>query len=181
MQSASSVIASFAILVLAVSAFVIQPTSKVLKSVDSQCFHSSTSSALSCLSNAQFHVKSANLMSKRFDTKLFVATADETMISQSAGPQKKAKKQNSPDALEVVVIGLSHHNAKVEVREKLAIPETDWNLAANALTEYDSITEAAVLSTCNRFELYLAGQNPYECIRDSIDFLSKRAEGEYFC
>jgi glutamyl-tRNA reductase len=93
---------------------------------------------------------------------------------------KKAKKQKrggSTQALEVIVIGLSHHNAKVEVREKLAIPEDKWNEAANALCDYDSISEAAVLSTCNRFELYLSGQNQYECIRDAIDFLFKRAGG----
>lgn len=88
---------------------------------------------------------------------------------------KKKKKGGSADALEVIVIGLSHHNAKVDVREKLAIPEDKWNEAANVLTDYPSISEAAVLSTCNRFELYLAGTNQYEVIRDAIDFLYKRA------
>jgi len=90
---------------------------------------------------------------------------------------KKKKKQRSTDNLEVMVLGLSHHNAGVEVREKLAIPEADWNTAASGLTEYDSIAEAAVLSTCNRFELYLAGSNQYEAMKDAIDFLYKRAGG----
>jgi glutamyl-tRNA reductase len=90
---------------------------------------------------------------------------------------EKKKKKRSADALEVVVLGLSHHNAKVEVREKLAIPEADWNLAATQLCEYDAISEATVLSTCNRFELYLAGPNQYEVIRDAMDFLEKRAGG----
>lgn len=66
------------------------------------------------------------------------------------GGEKKAKKQRSGGALEVTVLGLSHHNAPVEVREKLAIPEDDWNSASSALCEYPSIAEAAVLSTCNR-------------------------------
>lgn len=90
---------------------------------------------------------------------------------------KKKKKQRSTDNLEVMVLGLSHHNAKVEVREKLAIPEADWNTAATGLTEYDSIAEAAVLSTCNRFELYLAGSNQYEAMKDAIEFLYNRAGG----
>lgn len=34
-----------------------------------------------------------------------------------------------------------------------------------------------MLSTCNRFEIYMAGQNPYECIRDAMDFLIKRSGG----
>jgi glutamyl-tRNA reductase len=92
-------------------------------------------------------------------------------------PQKKVKKRSPTEALEVVVLGLSHHNAKVEVREKLAIPEHLWNDAAAKLCEYDSIAECSVLSTCNRFELYLAGKNQYECMRDAIDYLYKRAEG----
>lgn len=37
---------------------------------------------------------------------------------------------DSAESLEVVVIGLSHHNTKVEVREKLAIPEHLWNQAS---------------------------------------------------
>lgn len=91
--------------------------------------------------------------------------------------QKKKKKKNGADALEVVVLGLSHHNAKVEVREKLAVPEDQWNTAAATLCESDSICEAAVLSTCNRFEVYMAGQNPYECIKDAIDVLIARSGG----
>merc|ERR1711871_1223161 len=91
--------------------------------------------------------------------------------------KKKGKKNTQEGALEVVVLGLSHHNAAVDVREKLAIPEASWNEAASSLTAYDGISEAAVLSTCNRFELYLAGANQYECIRDATDFLSNKADG----
>ena len=98
-------------------------------------------------------------------------------VMESSLSDKKVKKRSPTEALEVVVLGLSHHNAKVEVREKLAIPEDRWNEAAAALCEYDSITEACVLSTCNRFELYLSGKNQYECMRDAMDYLHKRAEG----
>ena len=78
----------------------------------------------------------------------------------------------------MVVIGLSHHNAKVEVREKLAIPEEQWSQASGALCDqYEAVAEAAVLSTCNRFELYLSGQNQYECMRAAMDFLYERAGG----
>merc|ERR1711871_21597 len=91
--------------------------------------------------------------------------------------KKKGKKNTQEGALEVVVMGLSHHNAAVDVREKLAIAEVDWNAAAAKLTTYPGISEAAVLSTCNRFELYLAGGNQYECIRDATDFLGDKADG----
>ena len=45
--------------------------------------------------------------------------------------KKKQKQQKTNEgAMEVVVMGLSHHNAAVDVREKLAIAEVDWNAAA---------------------------------------------------
>ena len=93
------------------------------------------------------------------------------------GKKKKKQRGGKTEPLETIVIGLSHHNAKVEVREKLAIPEADWNAASEQLCEYDSISEAAVLSTCNRFEIYIAGKNQYAAMRDAIDFLYQRARG----
>ena len=56
------------------------------------------------------------------------ATTEEA--DTTAPTKEKRVKKKTKDALEVVVIGLSHHNAKVEVREKLAIPEDQWNEAA---------------------------------------------------
>lgn len=106
-----------------------------------------------------------------------VAMVDEAMSTVPKTGKKKKERGRSTDALEVICIGLSHHNAKVDVREKLAIPEANWNEASAALCEYDSISEAAVLSTCNRFELYVAGQNQYQCMSDAIKFLEARAGG----
>ena len=112
--------------------------------------------------------------SSNYLNRISVASTTEVPSDIVAKPAKKDKKK-SPDALEVLVIGLSHHNAKVEVREKLAIPEVEWNDVASQLTDYNSIAECAVLSTCNRFEIYIAGQNPYECMKDAIEFLIKRS------
>lgn len=112
-------------------------------------------------------------------TRLYATTEiAETTSTESHPKKKKKQKGGSTTALEVLVIGLSHHNAGVDVREKLAIPEDEWNGASASLCEYDSIAEASVLSTCNRFEIYLAGQNQYECVRDAIDFLHKRSKGQ---
>jgi glutamyl-tRNA reductase len=80
--------------------------------------------------------------------------------------------------LEVVVLGISHHTAPVEVRERLAVPEELWNEASQTLCQYKSISEAAVLSTCNRFEIYLSGKNKFECVRDGIHYLEQRAGPE---
>jgi glutamyl-tRNA reductase len=125
---------------------------------------------------------------RKADMKLYASLMDaETTLSSEGnnnnnnnkgdGKKKKMSKRQGNANLEVLVLGLSHHNAKVEVREKLAIPEDDWNMAAADLTGYASISEASVLSTCNRFELYIAGTNQYECIHDAVDYLYKRAGG----
>jgi glutamyl-tRNA reductase len=105
------------------------------------------------------------------------AVSEEEIKSKKQKAGKKQKQKKSTDPLEVVVLGLSHHHAKVEVREKVAIPEDDWNSAAAELCSYPSIQEAAPLSTCNRFEMYLAGENQYEVMRDAMKFLEVRSGG----
>lgn len=63
-------------------------------------------------------------------------------------------------------IGLSIHNAPVEVREKLAVPEAEWPRAIEELTSYPHIEEAAVLSTCNRMELYVVALSWHRGVRE---------------
>lgn len=116
-------------------------------------------------------------VSKSQSITLFATVSEKAEAKLNIDPNEKPKRRKGGDqALEVVLIGLSHHNAAVDVREKLAIPEDQWNAASNELcsTGAGAIQEAAVLSTCNRFELYLAGQNQYECIRDALQYLEKR-------
>ena len=51
--------------------------------------------------------------------------------SQETKAEKKARRTAaSSRPLGVHVIGLSHHNAGVEIREKLAVPEAEWNAAS---------------------------------------------------
>jgi len=55
-------------------------------------------------------------------------TVPGSHIAESVGDSSKKKvKKLRPEALEVVVLGLSHHNAGVDVRERLAVPEDNWN------------------------------------------------------
>ncbi|KAH8071104.1 glutamyl-tRNA reductase [Aureococcus anophagefferens] len=79
----------------------------------------------------------------------------------AARAKREARLRSAEQSLDVFVVGLSHHNAKVEVREKLAIPEAEWEEAAGEIVASSSgaIAEAAVLSTCNRFEVYFAARD----------------------
>jgi glutamyl-tRNA reductase len=65
--------------------------------------------------------------------------------------------------MSVVLVGISHHQAPVELRERAALdPERARELA---LTLAGQRGEAVCLSTCNRTELYLAEESPDEAER----------------
>ena len=54
----------------------------------------------------------------------------------------------------LVCLGISHHAAPAEVRERHAFPPERMCEALIALRDYDTVREAAMLSTCNRLEIY---------------------------
>ncbi len=56
--------------------------------------------------------------------------------------------------MSVVVIGLSHRSAPVELRERFAFAGDKIPAALQALRDAGLATEAAILSTCNRVEIY---------------------------
>jgi len=57
------------------------------------------------------------------------------------------------------LIGVNHKSAPVEVRERLAIPESRLPDAMRRLAEYPGVEEGIVLSTCNRVELLVNSKN----------------------
>ena len=89
---------------------------------------------------------------------------------------KQERLKLASKSLEVHVIGLSIHHASVEVREKLAIKEDDWNAASAEICSSGVVSEAAVLSTCNRFEVYYAAPSPREAVARVTEYLAKRAD-----
>ena len=60
--------------------------------------------------------------------------------------------------MQLLTLGLNHLTAPVEIRERLAFPEMDQPKALYQLTEEYGLHEAAILSTCNRSELYIAAE-----------------------
>jgi len=51
------------------------------------------------------------------------------------------------------LIGVNHNSAPVEVRERLAIPESRLPDALKSFTQHPGVDEGLILSTCNRVEL----------------------------
>jgi len=56
----------------------------------------------------------------------------------------------------LLVVGVSHHTAPVELLERLSIPTDDTRSVLAALVAQPFVNEAVVLSTCNRVEVYAA-------------------------
>jgi glutamyl-tRNA reductase len=73
--------------------------------------------------------------------------------------------------MNIAVIGLSHKTAPVEVREKLSIPEPQVEAAAKTLLGYPHVEEVAILSTCNRLEIYVVSKDAEMGMREVQQFL----------
>jgi len=100
----------------------------------------------------------------------------ETTVN--GGKRKKTKQERlelASKGLQVHVVGLSIHHASVDVREKLSIPESEWNAASRELCCTGEVAEAAVLSTCNRFEVYYAAAEPREAMARVTKYLAGRS------
>jgi glutamyl-tRNA reductase len=56
------------------------------------------------------------------------------------------------------LIGLNHKTAPVEIRERLALPPSRLGHALDYVKDVPGIHEAAIISTCNRVEIYAWGE-----------------------
>src|SRR2546422_10154375 len=69
--------------------------------------------------------------------------------------------------MQLAVVGLSHKTAPVEVRERLAFNSSVLRAALTALVGRQDVTEAIILSTCNRVEV-MAESSDDRLIRDFL-------------
>ena len=56
--------------------------------------------------------------------------------------------------MNIIVVGMNHTTAPVEVRERYSYKEEDLPEALKALKNVEGVLECAILSTCNRVELH---------------------------
>ena len=57
----------------------------------------------------------------------------------------------------LLITGISHHTASLEIREKIAITRLDYAARVKELHALDGVEEVVVVSTCNRTEIYSIG------------------------
>ncbi len=73
---------------------------------------------------------------------------------------------------DIVIVGLNHRSAPVEVRERLAFPADTVGHALRGLVERDGIAEGVILSTCNRVEVCVLAAQGYKGTDSVKEFLS---------
>ena len=61
---------------------------------------------------------------------------------------------------ELLALGASHKTAPLAVRERLALLDGQVEPFLSELVGHPGITEAVAVSTCNRTELYVVGEDP---------------------
>jgi glutamyl-tRNA reductase len=76
--------------------------------------------------------------------------------------------------LDIVLIGLNHKTAPVEVRECLAFSDADAEKALTELPDHPEIAELVLWSTCNRIEILMATRNRDPAIAAAKSYLAKR-------
>lgn len=75
--------------------------------------------------------------------------------------------------MEILVLGLNHKTAPLEIREKLSIPAHKAPDLLRVLEQRNIFDERLLLSTCNRTEIYGVGENPDKSLQQAKEFLSE--------
>ena len=75
--------------------------------------------------------------------------------------------------MHIVVVGLSHRTAPVEVREQLSIPDSSIKESLDSLKDSTEVLEVSILSTCNRLEIYSLVKDVNIGLSSIKEFMSK--------
>ncbi len=73
--------------------------------------------------------------------------------------------------LRTVVLGISYKTAPIEVRELFSFSQENLESGVRQLKGKDHIEECAILSTCNRVEIYAVSENVESCLESIKTFL----------
>ena len=71
--------------------------------------------------------------------------------------------------MSLLVVGVSHHTASVELLERLALDQSGVEKLVTAVLQSDHVLEATVLATCNRVEVYAEVMR----FHDSVDAVTR--------
>lgn len=74
---------------------------------------------------------------------------------------------------EIIILGLNHKTAPVELRECLAFSGDETDALLQSFSDHPAIRESIVVSTCNRVEILLTTSEPDKAIAAAQQFISE--------
>jgi len=74
--------------------------------------------------------------------------------------------------MNLIVVGLSHKTAPIEIREKLSFPSQEIKIPLQKIVNLPEIYEGVILSTCNRVEVFLSSRDTEKAIQEIKNFLA---------
>jgi glutamyl-tRNA reductase len=75
--------------------------------------------------------------------------------------------------LDIILLGINHKTASVEVRECIAFAEDETKSALHSLLGKSFIKEALLFSTCNRVEILLVTDNKTRAVEETKAFIAE--------
>jgi glutamyl-tRNA reductase len=75
--------------------------------------------------------------------------------------------------LDIILLGINHKTASVEVRECIAFAEDETKTALHSLLGKSFIKEALLFSTCNRVEILLVTDNKTRAVEETKGFIAE--------
>ena len=81
----------------------------------------------------------------------------------------------APPTIDVVVLGVSHRTAPVALRERLSVVPDQMDATLRELKTLPGVREVALLSTCNRVEIYAVASDTDAALRALGADLARRA------
>ena len=79
-------------------------------------------------------------------------------------------------SMQLFAFGVNHHTAPLDMREQLTFPENVMEHALHDLVGHNPVKEAAIVSTCNRTEVYCSTEKPDVAMRWLADFHRLQAQ-----
>ena len=80
------------------------------------------------------------------------------------------------EPMTVLVCGVSHNSASVAVRERLAFSQDDIPLIIEHLVSMPQVSQAVLLTTCNRTEIYCDAQDSSWVVESMAEFANLEVE-----
>lgn len=71
----------------------------------------------------------------------------------------------------MLVVGMSHRSAPVALLERLSMDDSVRGQTTSSLVERPSLSEALIVSTCNRLEVYTVTSSFHSGVNDVVEVL----------